>query len=145
MIATLGIDDAFRRECGSWQQFLTSFVQKSEAVGFLVMRGGIVRHDVTRKLKTQEFRGFAISDDLAPLVFINAADAKAAQIFTLAHELAHIWIGESGISNINPRKQPQKRHEMRSRDFATTLRRSSWFPKGALKNSGTVMVTYHPG
>jgi Zn-dependent peptidase ImmA (M78 family) len=101
----LGIDDNFRRECASWQQFLTSFVRSSEDAGVLVMRNSIVRHEVRRGLNPQEFRGFAISDDLAPLVFINAADAKAAQIFTLAHELAHIWIGQSGISNINPRKK----------------------------------------
>ena len=105
MRATLGINNKFRRETGSWQQFLTSFVRQAEALGVLVMRGSVVRHDVTRKLKTKEFRGFAVSDSLAPLVFINAADAKAAQIFTLAHELAHIWIGESGISNINPKKR----------------------------------------
>lgn len=95
----LNLDDELRHECATWQQFLTVFVQRAESAGVLVMRSGVVRHDTSRKLDTKEFRGFAITDDLAPLVFINTTDAKAAQIFTLAHELAHIWIGVSGISN----------------------------------------------
>jgi Zn-dependent peptidase ImmA (M78 family) len=114
MAATLGINTDFRRGISSWQEFLTTFVRGAENIGVLVMRGAIVRHEVRRKLDPQEFRGFAISDPLAPLVFINAADAKAAQIFTLAHELAHIWIGESGISNVNPKRRrgTQTRNEI---------------------------------
>jgi Zn-dependent peptidase ImmA (M78 family) len=50
-----------------------------------------------RKLNADEFQGFVITDRYAPAVFINAADYIAAQTFTLAHELAHIWIGKAGI------------------------------------------------
>ena len=53
-----------------------------------------------KSLNLSEFRGFAIYDDIAPLVFINSNDSKAAQIFTLIHELAHLWIGQSGISDL---------------------------------------------
>jgi len=44
------------------------------------------------------FRGVALADDVAPFVVINDNDAVAARGFTLVHELAHIWIGASGVS-----------------------------------------------
>jgi Zn-dependent peptidase ImmA (M78 family)/DNA-binding XRE family transcriptional regulator len=102
---TIGIDEEFRRESVSWEDFLRKLIQKSEDSGVLVLRSGIVESNTKRKLSVDEFRGFAISDDLAPLVFINVRDSKAAQIFTLVHELAHIWIGQSGISNPNFKKR----------------------------------------
>lgn len=97
--STLGIDRQFRQTCQTWEDFLTKFVQKTEGARVLVLRSSFVGSNTRRHLDVDEFRGFAISDTLAPLVFINSRDAKAAQIFTLAHELAHLWIGASGISN----------------------------------------------
>jgi Zn-dependent peptidase ImmA (M78 family)/DNA-binding XRE family transcriptional regulator len=95
----LDISEELRKHSGSWEDFLRILVNKAEQIGILVLRSGIVGSNSHRALSPEEFRGFTISDDLAPVVFINSADARAAQIFTFAHELAHVWLGESGISN----------------------------------------------
>ncbi len=63
---------------------------------FTLLLGNLGSHHTT--LSTEVFRGFALSDDIAPFVVINDQDAKAAWSVTLLHELAHIWLGETGIS-----------------------------------------------
>lgn len=70
-----------------------------ENAGILVFKNGVVGNSTRRKLDIDEFRGFSIVDDIAPAVFINGADSFSAQIFTLFHEVAHIWIGQGGISD----------------------------------------------
>jgi Zn-dependent peptidase ImmA (M78 family)/transcriptional regulator with XRE-family HTH domain len=96
---TLDIADAFRTAT-NWESYLRVLMARAEAIGIWVMRSGIVGSNTRRPLNVKQFRGFAIAHPIAPLIFVNGRDARAAQIFTLAHELAHIWIGSSGISNI---------------------------------------------
>jgi Zn-dependent peptidase ImmA (M78 family)/DNA-binding XRE family transcriptional regulator len=93
----LSVNLARRDVANSWDKYLASLIDQCERTGILVMRSGLVGNDTRRKLSPDEFQGFSITDDYAPLIFINGQDFKRAQIFTLAHELAHIWIGESGI------------------------------------------------
>lgn len=99
MRQTLALSIADRQQLSTWADALRQLIGKAEDAGVLVMASGVVGSNSHRKLDVEEFRGFALADDLAPLVFINGADSKAAQMFTLAHELAHLWLGESGISD----------------------------------------------
>ena len=97
MRAQLAFSTEARRESPTWEAALRTFVQLAEDAGILVMVSGVVGNNTHRRLDPDEFRGFALVDDLAPLVFVNGADTKAAQMFTLAHELVHIWSGRSGV------------------------------------------------
>lgn len=83
----------------SKDRFLAYLTEKAEQAGVLVLRNGKVGANTHRVLDVEEFRGFALPDAYAPLVFVNTADFIAAQIFTLMHELVHLWLGAEGVSD----------------------------------------------
>lgn len=103
---SLKFDIEERRQLPTWTEALRRFIEQADDFGIMVMVSGVVGSDNRRKLDPEEFRGFTLADDLAPLVFINGSDTKAAQMFTLAHELAHLRLGESALSDIGPVSYP---------------------------------------
>ena len=100
-----------RNKLKTWTSALSKFIEQVNSIGILVMVSGTVGSNNRRKLNPKEFRGFALSDPLAPLIFINGTDTKAAQMFTIAHELAHLWINQTGVSNAQALTVPQHRIE----------------------------------
>ena len=96
---TLGIDKAASSKVNP-EDYLLMLSNLCEDAGILVFKNSVVVNSTKRKLDTEEFRGFVISDEYAPAIFINGSDAKYANVFTLAHELAHVWLGESGVSDV---------------------------------------------
>lgn len=99
MRESLGLQTGLRAEAANWEEALRLQVAHVESHGILVLKNGVVASSNKRKLRVDEFRGFALSDPYAPLVFLNNEDSLAAQMFTLAHELVHIGLDQSGVSN----------------------------------------------
>src|SRR3990172_6649601 len=83
MRRAIGFDIEERRTLTTWTEALRRFIEQADGLGILVMCSGVVLNNNRRHLDLEEIRGFAMSDDLAPLVIINGADTKAAQMFTL--------------------------------------------------------------
>lgn len=96
----LGLASDWASQHATWTDALRALRVAVEKAGILVVINGVVENNIHRKLDRREFQGFVLCDEYAPLVFINGADFKAAQMFTLAHELAHLWLGRDGVFNL---------------------------------------------
>ncbi len=97
MRRALGLDGGWAAGVRTWQDAVSELRRTIEDLGVMAVINGVVGNNTHRRLSVEEFRGFALTDPYAPLIFVNGADAKSAQMFTLAHELAHglAWDGRA--------------------------------------------------
>ena len=102
---TLGMGDGWAEAHATWTHALLGLRHAAEDAGILVVINGVYGNNTHQTLDPAEFRGFVLSDHHAPLVFINGSDFKSAQMFTLAHELAHLWLDKNGLFDL-PDLQP---------------------------------------
>ena len=77
---------------------------------FVLLIGNLGSHHTN--IDERVFRGFAIADEIAPFIVINDQNETAARSFTLIHELAHIFVGSTGVSDapstVAPSTQPAR-------------------------------------
>lgn len=107
----LKLPDAWARQFTKWEDALSQLRILIENIGILTVSNGVVGNNTHRKLNVEEFRGFVLIDQYSPLIFINGADAKAAQMFTIAHELAHVWLGSDGVFNLRAMQPANNENE----------------------------------
>ena len=107
----LGLAANWTSKLHNWEEALNLLSASIENTGTIVAVNGIVGNNTHRKLQVDEFRGFVLVDDYAPLIFVNNSDSKAAQMFTLAHELAHVFLGSSAafdLREMQPADEPSE-------------------------------------
>jgi len=97
---TLNLPEEWAATCQNWEKALDHLTHYIEEAGVIVTFNSIVENNTHRAIPVEECRGFVLVNNLAPFMFVNSADAKGAQLFTIVHELAHIWLGASaGFDN----------------------------------------------
>ena len=121
--STLAIDIADYRRQRTSEEAFSYLRNKAESVGiFVLLIGNLGSHHSAIAVET--FRGFVIADKFAPFVIINDQDAKTAWSFTLMHEIAHLWLGTTGVSGTSAEQAIEK--------FCNEVATSFLLPQGEL-------------
>ena len=96
----LELSENWAENTDSWEDALRVLIRNTETAGILIFSNGVVGNNTHRTLNPEEFQGFVFIDKIVPLIFVNNADFKVAQMFTVAHELAHVWVGQSALFDL---------------------------------------------
>jgi Zn-dependent peptidase ImmA (M78 family) len=108
----LGLEGLWASDATNWEDALDKLSSTIEEHRIIVTFNSVVGNNTHRKIPVDECRGFVLVDEYAPFLFVNSADSKAAQMFTIIHELAHVWIGESAgfdFRNMQPTENDVER------------------------------------
>lgn len=95
----MDLSDIWYESCTNMNAAFNYVRSRLEECGIVVMLNGVVGKNTHRTLSVDEFRAFAMVDEWAPLIFVNGADSQGARLFSLFHEIAHIWLGENDLYN----------------------------------------------
>lgn len=93
----LGIGPSERRQVRHMAESPLWMIERLDESRITVVRKGYARSATKRTLYREEFKGFALADRFAPFIFVNGKDWPASQVFTIAHECVHLWLGASAI------------------------------------------------
>ncbi|MFO7863771.1 MAG: ImmA/IrrE family metallo-endopeptidase [Salinivirgaceae bacterium] len=107
----LGLKEDWASEFRTWEEALSHLVEVIEDVGIITVFNGVVGNNTSRPISVEDCRGFVLVDKIAPFMFVNNGDGKSAQMFTIMHELAHIWTGQSAgfdFRKIQPANDPSE-------------------------------------
>lgn len=117
----LSLKDNWYENCGNMNEAFNMIRSLLEECGVVVMQSGIVGKNTHRALDIEEFRAFAMPNEWAPLIFVNGADSQGAKLFSLFHEVAHIWLGVSDLYNDPRNSKNVKQIEVLSNSVASEL------------------------
>lgn len=131
----LGLTKSWASGLRTWEEAVSLAREKIEGLGILIVINGCVGNNTSRVLDVDEFRGFVLSDAYAPLIFINGHDAKAAQVFTMFHELAHLWVDRSALLDLKDLADPQDATEK----YCNKVAAEALIPEGELQ---TIWYSY---
>ena len=134
MREALRLPDGWAKHVSTWTAALAFLRDKLEASGVLVVGNGVVGNNTHRKLDPEEFQGFALVDEYAPLIFVNSADFVVARMFTVAHEMAHLCIGQSGVSRPESLRPPHEPPQNDTERFCDQVAAEFLVPEAALRD-----------
>jgi Zn-dependent peptidase ImmA (M78 family) len=110
--SVLGLSENWASNFKTWEEALNHLIEAVENKGIIAVFNGVVENNTSRPIDVEECRGFVLVDEYAPFMFVNNADSKSAQMFTIVHELAHIWTGHSAgfdFRKLQPADDPNEK------------------------------------
>ncbi len=92
---TLSLTEGWTLGMANVDEAIRTLTRRLEECGIFLAYNGVVGNNTHRTIEVEECRGFALVSETAPYIFVNSADSKTAQLFTLVHEAAHLMLGVS--------------------------------------------------